>query len=409
MNTIKNVIAAFLCLMAVKGKAQSVAVNSDGSSAIASSILDVKSTTKGVLIPRMSKAEKNAIVSPANGLLIYQATPDSVGFYYYDGTTWLWLQNANNNWSVTGNGNTDTAINFLGNINSMPLRFKLNNQWAGQWDLNKGNYAIGLNANKKVNAPSGLGERNISIGNLAGSENSSGIDNIAIGENALQNNTDYYNIAIGSNALRKNVIGFNNVAVGFRALDSNVSGTNNNAIGTRALQKNRIGFENVAIGVSAMQNSVSGGRNVVIGSSAGFNSLASFDNVFIGYYTGANSIFSSQNVAIGDRAMVLDTAGFRNVAIGSSALTYNTRGYHNTAIGAEAGYSSTNYDRCVFLGYRAGFSSNSSDKLYIENSSADSTNALIYGDFTADSLSLNGKVNIKGFSALLGDLKIVRP
>jgi trimeric autotransporter adhesin len=52
--------------------AQSVSINTDGSTAHASALLDVKSITKGMLIPRMTEANKNAIVSPATGLLIYQ-------------------------------------------------------------------------------------------------------------------------------------------------------------------------------------------------------------------------------------------------------------------------------------------------------------------------------------------------
>src|ERR1700675_2110510 len=53
----------------------------------ASSLLDVTSTTKGILVPRMTKTQRDAIVSPATGLLIYQ-TNNTPGFYYYSGTAW---------------------------------------------------------------------------------------------------------------------------------------------------------------------------------------------------------------------------------------------------------------------------------------------------------------------------------
>ncbi len=46
----------------------------------ASSTLDINSTTKGILLPRMTTAQRNAIVSPVPGLLIYQ-TDGTVGFY----------------------------------------------------------------------------------------------------------------------------------------------------------------------------------------------------------------------------------------------------------------------------------------------------------------------------------------
>src|SRR6478735_9299384 len=53
----------------------------------ASSLFEIRSTTKGMLIPRMTVLQRNAIVSPATGLLIYQ-TNNAPGFYYYTGTGW---------------------------------------------------------------------------------------------------------------------------------------------------------------------------------------------------------------------------------------------------------------------------------------------------------------------------------
>lgn len=67
--------------------AQGMAVNANGSSADASAMLDVSSTSKGVLVPRMTQAQRNAISSPATGLMIYQ-TDATAGFYYYNGSAW---------------------------------------------------------------------------------------------------------------------------------------------------------------------------------------------------------------------------------------------------------------------------------------------------------------------------------
>ncbi len=53
----------------------------------ASALLEIKSTTKGLLIPRMTQTQRNAIPSPVNGLLIYQ-TDHYPGIYSYDGTNW---------------------------------------------------------------------------------------------------------------------------------------------------------------------------------------------------------------------------------------------------------------------------------------------------------------------------------
>lgn len=53
----------------------------------ASSLLEISSTTKGVLLPRMTKTQRDAIAAPIEGLLVYQ-TNSQPGFYYYDGTSW---------------------------------------------------------------------------------------------------------------------------------------------------------------------------------------------------------------------------------------------------------------------------------------------------------------------------------
>jgi len=57
-----------------------------GSTPAASAVLDVVSTTKGFLPPRMTSAQKDAIASPASGLIVYDNTTDEVN--YFDGTDW---------------------------------------------------------------------------------------------------------------------------------------------------------------------------------------------------------------------------------------------------------------------------------------------------------------------------------
>ena len=51
------------------------------------SALDITSTTKGLLIPRMTAAQRDAISPAATGLMIYQ-TDGTAGFYYYNGSSW---------------------------------------------------------------------------------------------------------------------------------------------------------------------------------------------------------------------------------------------------------------------------------------------------------------------------------
>src|SRR6187549_3862364 len=78
-----------LLVIAIYSDAQTNTFPASGAAGIgttspdASCLLEVKSTTKGFLIPRMTSAQRNAIPSPAAGLLIYQ-TNGTVGFYYYN-------------------------------------------------------------------------------------------------------------------------------------------------------------------------------------------------------------------------------------------------------------------------------------------------------------------------------------
>jgi hypothetical protein len=87
-----------------------VAVNTDNTLPDSSSMLDVKSSTKGFLAPRMTAAERDAIVRPANGLLIF--CTDNNQYYANRGTcdskNWVmlstqWCCNGSNIHYPTGN------------------------------------------------------------------------------------------------------------------------------------------------------------------------------------------------------------------------------------------------------------------------------------------------------------------
>ena len=53
----------------------------------ASAVLQADSTTQGFLPPRMTTTQKNAIASPATGLMVYDTTLNVIT--YYNGTTWI--------------------------------------------------------------------------------------------------------------------------------------------------------------------------------------------------------------------------------------------------------------------------------------------------------------------------------
>jgi hypothetical protein len=74
-----------------------------------SAALEILSKEKGLLIPRMSFEERNAIINPAESLLIYQ-TDGEVGFYYYDGNFWTLIKNIK---QVNADWNSSTGISQI--------------------------------------------------------------------------------------------------------------------------------------------------------------------------------------------------------------------------------------------------------------------------------------------------------
>lgn len=101
-------------------------------------LLDVYSTDKGMLIPRvllLGGIFDNTAITPSatTGLLIYNhhtsGGPNGVspGFYYRLGTQWIRIQDNDRMWSVTGNNNINNGTHFLGTTNNRQVDFRTNN------------------------------------------------------------------------------------------------------------------------------------------------------------------------------------------------------------------------------------------------------------------------------------------
>ena len=105
------------------------AINTTGTAADASAILDVSSTTQGVLFPRMTLSQRTAISSPATGLTVYQ-TDGTVGLYYNSGTpaspVWALLNSAATSGSNVGglqvfDASSGTTLNYT--VTDATVRF----------------------------------------------------------------------------------------------------------------------------------------------------------------------------------------------------------------------------------------------------------------------------------------------
>lgn len=403
-----SLFVMIIIVFACKAGAQSLAINTDGSTAAANALLDVKSTTKGILIPRMSKTERNAIAAPETGLLVFQDAPDSIGFYFFGGSKWLWLTSADNTdtlvWKRSGNANTVPATHFVGTTDNNALRFRINNKWAGEMDSTKRTVLLGLGAGKNT---AGSSRANIAIGSAALLNNNFGSNNISIGDSSLYSTSSTFgslsNIiaighkalfnnltgnsvtAVGDSALYKNVTGIRNTAIGYGSSVNNISGYYNTAAGYRSLYQNTSGFENTAIGHLAGFSNTTSGWQVAIGDSAlfsntgvnhnaniaigahaaaynpgpsgcvfvgfrsGYTSSGGFGSIFMGSYSGENNS-GSNNVGLGQQSL-RNNAGANNAAVGYGSMELNTGGDQNTSIGALSLSRDTTGNYNTALGY----------------------------------------------------------
>nr|MCU0340259.1 hypothetical protein [Spirosomataceae bacterium] len=275
-----------------------------------SAILDLSSTSKGFLLPRMTQTQREAIQTPATGLMVFQ-TDQTVGTYVFDGTTWQPTARVGTTATVGAwdlQGNIIDATDYIGSDNDFPLVFKVNNIRAGFLD-NSGNANVFFGVNSGIGNTSywntGLGvgtlsaaltgNSNTAVGRFSMNKNTTGTANTSIGVQSLENNTQGdYNMAVGVFALRSNTLGDNNAAIGSQALQFNQTGNSNLALGTNALFNNISGSENIAIGQGALFGAMSGSisQNTAIGTSAGQNATGS-GNVFLGYSAGANETGSN--------------------------------------------------------------------------------------------------------------------
>jgi hypothetical protein len=434
-------LLAALAVGVLKSYAQSIAINNDGSKPDPNAIVDVKSTTKGVLLPRMTTAERHAIPN-TKGLLLYD-TDDSL-YFYNDGASWqsfftasLFKKNGEA-WLLTGNSQTKDKTNFVGTKDDVPLNFRVNNQPSGRIDHKRQNSYWGYEAGKADSSGSNntangyralysnkIGFSNVAIGGGALFSSSSASNTIAIGDSALFHfaikTQDFLsNIALGSKALYSNTSGTSNSAVGFQALFSNKSGVQNEAHGNQALYSNTTGDLNVAVGFEALFSNTTGGTNTALGASAMFYNTTGYNNTAVGtgalsynttgYYNTSTGFLNlgdnttgHDNTSNGHSAMIENITGNFNTATGSNSLEGNLVGNWNTANGAAALQQSNGYSNTAngyeALGTQTNGSNNTGDGAYALISNKTGFNITALGANT--DVSVDGLLNatVIGFGA----------
>ncbi|MCB0761098.1 MAG: hypothetical protein KDC12_06195 [Flavobacteriales bacterium] len=266
-----------LSFTALLAQSQNVVINLDGAPGDNSAILDVQSTTSGILVPRMTTTEKTAIVSPATGLLVFDT--DLQQFSYFDGT-WKLIQTPVQVLSLSGqelsisDGNTvtlpgsgsgdmiqdtdgNTVVTTHATANSDEVSIFLGNELQSTYTFTTQNLSFDLPAQPAM-----------AVGNDAGASITGGALNTFIGNRASSEmTTGSYNSILGYEA-GKSLQGNSNTIVGTQA-GFDLDGSGNTLMGDYIAPSMTNGDNNVMIGVNAGSSMASGNGNVFIGANTG--------------------------------------------------------------------------------------------------------------------------------------------
>ncbi len=243
--------------------AAQVSVNQDSSAPDPSAMLDVKSSDKGMLVPRMTTAQRTAISSPATGLLVFDT--DTESFWYRDSGSWVRLISG---WNLSGNTGTVDGTNFIGTTDNVALDFRANNARGLRLE-----YAEGIDPYFGILSPA----PNI-IGGFSGNTVAATAYGATISGGGISGNINTISAefaTIGG--------GLNNTAKGYGAVVS--GGTDNSASGGSSVGG---GFNNTA----------SGGETVVSG---GLSNSATSSWSTVGGGTGNMATAKTATVAGGDK------------------------------------------------------------------------------------------------------------
>ena len=354
----------------------------------ASAQLDINSTTRGLLIPRLTSAQRVAIVNPANGLQVYDTNTNS--FWFYKSSVWVEMSNpaSTTGWALNGNAGT-TAANFIGTTDDMPLDIRQGNNTMAK--LFAGNAFIGTGAGS--NFTNGAGYDNIFLGRFAGKGIAAGSDNIFIGNQFSETHKDTLNNSIGIGPVRVNES--NSIKIGAYYQKAGIGlGYLENPADVLTVGQRRNGFHQAALRVM--------GTNY----STVFNS-GNTEDVFITGGRLLGSVFLNRDNG-GDVIIAANTTS--RVGIGTHVVNPNTRLSIQTAVDYANAFSLENSSGTVrfnaFLGgptngntVSLGTTGNMPIALYTNNANrvfiSGNGNVGIGTDNPTYKLSVNGNVRSK--------------
>jgi len=362
----------------------------------ASAQLEVSSTSKGFLAPRMTQAQKNNISSPAAGLLVYQTDAPS-GFYYFDGSVWqsglgpqgpqgaTGPQGAQGVAGATGAQGPQGVPGVAGAIGAQgPAGLNGIDGVAGVPGPQGEMGPAGIDGVAGVPGPQGdmgpqgpqgeMGPAGIDgVAGVPGPQGDQGPmgtqgdmgpqgpqgetgpagSNASITMGAISNSSSANGATIASGVLTLAPADANNGGVvttgsqtfaGSKTFSSNVAiknikvgtgtgNTTNTAVGFNALTSTTTGGYNTALGNTTLTANTTGGSNIAIGAQTLYNNTTGSNNSALGVNSLNSNTTGGANTAIGRTSLYSNTTGAENASVGHYSLAYNTNGNKNTSIG----------------------------------------------------------------------------
>ncbi|MEJ7588045.1 MAG: tail fiber domain-containing protein [Ferruginibacter sp.] len=306
---------------------QNIAINGTGSLPDTSAMLDVSSTIKGFLAPRITTTQQNAIPLPAKGLLVYN-TADNV-FRVNTGTTTAPV------WATLSTGATDGTVKSVG-LTSSDITVSGASPITGSGSYTLSLPTINTDAGTYTNATITVNAKGLVT---AASSGSAGGGSSGNGWSLSGNNSTGPNNYVGTKDGQPLTFKVNGTQAGYLGLSGSSFATSF-GVGSNA------GFKSTAIGASTNANSGNEAVAVGFGSTAtGYRSIAigsaaqgTTQNDVIAIGTGAIAD-SYQGIAMGAGAKASLNNSTLAIGVGSTA-----KGYQSTAIGAgsnAAGLNST--------------------------------------------------------------------
>ncbi|MFH2143461.1 MAG: tail fiber domain-containing protein [Bacteroidota bacterium] len=369
MRKTDYILAVFFVCISVLSSAQNTAItDDDGYTADPTAMLDVKSTSKGMLVPRMTTIQRNTIVTPATGLLVYDTNVN--GFYYYNGSSWTQISSGQL-WSNTAGNVFLPNTNFKVGIGTINPTGKMEIKGDASIGLNEPLFCVVNDNGDTVFAVYNEGVR-IWVNDDGGSKASGSRGGFAVGgyspskgiitNEYLRVTPDSVRIYINDDYIAAKETGSRGgFAVGGYSPSKGLNTDNYLFVqddSTRVfVSDSTSGFEvaNIQSGNNQRLMKLTA-MNYFIGHQCGEANLSGKYNVFLGYKSGAMNFAGDDNIFIGFKSGTSNLNGHRNVFVGKDSGKLNSYGSENIFIGYNSGYNNLQGERNIFLGYRSGFS-----------------------------------------------------